>query len=835
MNGDKKNKAFKIAMITAGIGCVGFALYTLDVAQLDLVSLALFTVAIFFSSRITIPIPRFKSRISPSDLFVFMALLLYGGQFAILLAASEAFFASLQFCKKKVTAWVNASSMALSTALVFASLKALGLYSVTQLHGRDGKFADFVIVLCVLALVQFLVNTAVASLHESLNTNAPVFQVWTKSYLWSFLTYFVGAASSGVLVQLSDSLGFGVLLATLPVILFIFLTYKTYYANIAVSLKQTQQAHEVARKLEERSAALRESEHRFRSAFTHAPIGIALVSPMGKWLKVNKAMTKILGYTQEQFLSLDYQSMVHPADLPATLRMVSDIANGRRESGELEKRYINSKGETVWTTWGVSAAGDLRSEYSNLIFQVQDISEKKLINERLLHDATHDQLTRLPNRTFFMERLAVALKKAKSDPDHKLSILFIDLDRFKNVNDSLGHHHGDKLLVAIAERLSECVRPGDLIARLGGDEFTIMVEGDFDYEEVQNIAKRINRKFGTPFEIDGHEIYSSASIGILNAADNHDSAEEMLRDADTAMFQAKRAGKARHEIFTETMHHEAKETLRLENDLRRAVKQKEFTVVYQPIFSLASGDVQGLEALARWQHPTLGELPPRRFIELAEEIGMIDELAEQVIQKACTEVGQLIENNNITSDFRLGINLSSRQFAHRKLINTIENILLETEFPAENLSLEITESAFFEHQDRAIKMLHKLSKLGVSIDIDDFGTGYSNLGCLVRLPITSLKIDRSFIQPSQDEKSNTEIVRTILAMAKALGLKVVAVGAEDETKIDQLRKMNCDGVQGFALCKPMNFAETRRFIEKNTGQFNPASQFTDVEILPTVQ
>ncbi len=836
MNIEKKKNIFNTVLIIAGSACSLFALATLDVARLDLAAAALFSVAILFSSRITIPIPRFKARISPSDLFVFLALFLYGGQVAVLLAASEAFFASRRFCKKKITAFTNAASMAVSTSLAFAALSVFGLYEVVQTRGNDDSFSDLVMALCVLALAQFLANTAIAALHESIHTETPIFQAWRKNYLWSFLTYFVGAVSAGILVRLSDTLGLGVLLATMPVVLFVFLTYKTYYANIALSMQQTKEANEAARKLEERSAALRESEHRFRSAFTHAPIGIAIVSPLGKWLKVNNAMTKILGYTQDEFLSMDFQSMVHPSDLAATLRIVSEIAQGHRENGELEKRYIDREGNTVWTLWGVSAAGDVRNEYSNLIFQVQDITDKKEINEKLRHDATHDPLTRLPNRSYFMERLTAALKRSKEDKDHRISILFIDLDRFKNVNDSLGHHLGDKLLIDIAERLSECVRPEDLIARLGGDEFTILVEGRFDQEEVHNIAKRINRKFGTPFNLAGHEIYSSASIGILNAMDTHETAEEMMRDADTAMYQAKRAGKARHEVFDETMHQAVKETLRLETDLRRAVKQKEFSVVYQPIFSLATGELQGLEALARWHHPTLGELPPRRFIELAEEIGMIDDLSAQIMHKACTEIGSLIGDRYIGKDFRLGINLSSRQFAHRKLIDTIENILMETDFPAENLNLEITESAFFDHKDRAIKMLNKLRKLGVSIDIDDFGTGYSNLGCLVRLPVTALKIDRSFIRPSEDESANTEIVKMILAMARSLGLRVIAVGAETEQQIKKLKEMNCDGVQGFALAEPMNFNDTRAYLEKNTAfVMNAVPGFTDVAMHPVVQ
>src|SRR5690606_15922701 len=271
MKSEDKKRIFKAVLIAAGAACTLFALATLDVAHLDLASAALFSVAILFSSRITIPIPRFKARISPSDLFVFLAMFIYGGQFAVLLAASEAFFASRRFCKKKITAFTNAASMAVSTTLAFASLWVFGLYDVVRTRGSEHTFSDLVVALCVLVLAQFLTNTAIAALHESIHTETPLFHVWRKSYLWSFLTYFVGAASAVALVQLSDTLGLGVLLATMPVVLFVFLTYKTYYTNIALSLQQTEEANEAARKLEERSSALRESEHRFRSAFTHAP------------------------------------------------------------------------------------------------------------------------------------------------------------------------------------------------------------------------------------------------------------------------------------------------------------------------------------------------------------------------------------------------------------------------------------------------------------------------------------------------------------------------------------------------------------------------------------
>ena len=269
----------------------------------------------------------------------------------------------------------------------------------------------------------------------------------------------------------------------------------------------------------------------------------------------------------------------------------------------MEQRYMHKTGRTVWTSWSVSAANDAKSKQPNLIFQIQDITGKKSAEEKLQHDATHDALTGLPNRPFFMNRLSVALEKVRQIDGYKVSVLFIDLDRFKYVNDSLGHLIGDELLKEIAARLRDCMRPSDIVARLGGDEFTILVEGKYETHEVTRIAERIQKKFGLPFDLSGHEVYSSASIGILHASDNHQSSEDVMRDADTAMYQAKRAGKARHEVFDEKMHSAAKEILKLETDLRRAVEREEIDVFYQPIYSLKTGEIECFESLARWEHP----------------------------------------------------------------------------------------------------------------------------------------------------------------------------------------------------------------------------------------
>lgn len=833
MNNDRIHKVYVSAVLAAGAVCAAVAAATLPLDRFDLSFAVLCAFTIGIGSQITVPIPRFKSRISVSDTFIFLALLLYGGQFAILLAATEAWFSSRRFCKKRITIFFNMSSMAISTALVVLILNGLGLYTYGTLHGEVGELTNFTLALCVIAFTQFFANTIIAAAHGSIANSIRFWDIWKDNYLWTFVTYLIGAASAGVLVQTSGILGFGVIFATFPVILFIFFTYKMYLKNVEMSVKQARQAEEHANVLQERSAALRESEHRFRSAFTYAPIGIALVSPKGRWLKVNNALSKILGYSNEEFLNGHFQSMIFPEDLPATLNMIDALSAGRLENCQMEHRYVHRSGQTVWALWSVSAASDVHSEHSNLIFQIQDITDKKRVQAKLQYEATHDALTGLPNRANFMTRLEDAIRKHRVDDQFNVSLLFIDLDRFKNVNDSLGHLVGDELLIRIADRLRDCMRPGDMIARLGGDEFTIMVEGRYHPDEVMNIALRINKKFDLPFEISGNTVYSSASVGILHASDIHRTAEDMMRDADTAMYQAKRAGKARHEVFDEKMHRAVKETLKLETDLREAIARQEFTVFYQPIFSLTTGNIDGVEALARWRHPTLGEIPPRKFIEIAEEIGLIDDLATQIMRRAFAEIGAVIDGSESCRKLRLSINLSSRQIANRELIGTVAQLLLETGFSAANLKLEITESAFFENEDRAIEMLHSLRKMGIEIDIDDFGTGYSNLGCLARLPISALKIDRSFIAPICGTGKPTEIVRTILALAGSLGVKVIAEGVETEEQLEILKDMKCDGAQGYVFAEPMNAENIVRFLLEKSITDIPS--FEGLSVVSTVQ
>jgi diguanylate cyclase (GGDEF)-like protein/PAS domain S-box-containing protein len=821
MNHQKLTKGYMVSVVICGLVCLASAIIWLPLDRIDLQFLVLVCFTIGVGSRVTVQIPQFKSHISLSDTFIFLTLLLYGGELAVILAAAEAITSSWRFCSHRLTVWFNAATMAVATTTVVLILKTVGLYSEDQLHGHANHVTDFLIALSVIALIQFLVNTTLASVYDTLKGGLPLWETWKSKYIWVFLTYFVGAAGAGVLVRLTDIVGFGVIFVSFPIILFLFLTYKMYLSNVDMSVQQAEQAKEYAAALEERTNALRESELRFRSAFNYAPIGIALVSPAGKWLKVNHALCNILGYDADEFLRTDFQSMIFPDDLSITLVKLQALLSGKVSNCQMEQRYVHKLGRTVWTSWSASAAGDVQSQNGNLIFQLQDITGRKLAEQKLQHEATHDALTGLPNRAYFMTRLTEALNVAKREPTHNVSVLFIDLDRFKIVNDSLGHIMGDRLLIGISKRLRDCMRPSDTVARLGGDEFTILVEGTHDFAEVTKIAERIQEEFKLPFQIAGNEIYSSASIGILHASETHSTSEEMMRDADTAMYQAKRSGKARHEIFDENMYAVARETLQLETDLRKAIERNEFSVLYQPIVSLETDEVVGIEALARWDHPEFGKISPAKFVPLAEEIGWIDALAELVMRKACVQIRDVFKELENTHDLKLSVNLSCKQFARHDLVDRIATVLEETEFPADRMKLEITESVFFEYQDRAIDMLNHLRGLGIETDIDDFGTGYSNLGYLVRLPIATLKIDRSFVGLLSETGANREVIRTIILLARNLGIKVIAEGIETENQRNELRNLGCNFGQGYFFAKPMTAEHFRIFLEQRTHSYIP--------------
>jgi diguanylate cyclase (GGDEF)-like protein/PAS domain S-box-containing protein len=449
------------------------------------------------------------------------------------------------------------------------------------------------------------------------------------------------------------------------------------------------------------------------------------------------------------------------------------------------------------------------------VWSFRDVTARKSAELRLVHDAFHDALTGLPNRSLFTDLVARAIGRARRRSDYAFALLFLDIDRFKVVNDSLGHLTGDQLLIAIARRLERCVRPGDTVARLGGDEFTVLLDDITEAADATRIADRIQRELQLPFNISGQEVFTSASIGIAFSRTGYERSDDLLRDADIAMYRAKALGKARYEVFDAEMHARAVTQLQLETDLRRALDREEFRIHYQPLFSMATGAICGFEALMRWQHPQRGAVLPEEFVAAAEETGLIVLIGRAVLREACRQLHEWrVQFPQLA--LTMSVNLSGRQFRQPDLVDHIAQSLTAWELPPEALRLEITESTLIEHAHAASEMLTRLRSLGVKVDLDDFGTGYSSLSYLHTFEMDAIKVDRSFIMKIGEHGENSEIVRTIVGLARSLEMEVIAEGVERPEQAAILRSLGCDLVQGFLYAPPLSAEAARTLLKTRT-------------------
>ena len=454
-------------------------------------------------------------------------------------------------------------------------------------------------------------------------------------------------------------------------------------------------------------------------------------------------------------------------------------------------------------------------EAANVALQ-NEIAERKRVEKQLLHSAFHVSLTNLPNRALFMDRVKHALTYLKRHKNYLFAVLFVDMDRFKAVNDSFGHTLGDQLLIAIARRLEECLRSGDTIARLGGDEFVLLLEDIKDINNVTDMTDRIQEALTLPFNLEGHEIFITTSIGIALSTTNYQQAEDLLRDADIAMYRAKAGGRVRYEIFDTSMHTQALMLLQLETALRWAIERGEFRLHYQPIVLLETGRITGFEALVRWQHPDKGLIFPAEFISVAEETGLIIPIGWWVSRAACRQMHGWQIKFPLTSPLSISVNISGKQFSQSDSIEQIRQILQETGLNARTLKLEITESVLMENAESAAAMLVQLQALGIQFSVDDFGTGYSSLSYLHHFPIGTLKIDRSFIKKLDTDTEEKEIIRAILALAGNLSMNVVAEGVETKQQMYQLKALKCEFGQGYFFSKPLNSSATEALIAEAT-------------------
>jgi len=680
---------------------------------MDRYFLLLLVVTAVIGSRVAIRIPKINTNITVDDTFVFISLLLYGGEATILLGAIAGLCSGLRISKKPRTVLFAAGAL---SCAVFATANALqfAFGTTANLFHRGTSLA--MIALCVMGLVHYLVHTGLGAIGNALKDDESIWHMWTRNFLWMSITYFAGAALAGVVVSSVGTARLWAFLVAIPIIVIVYFSYDRYMREVKASARQAEEAERARAEIE-------------------------------------------------------------------------------RERAEQAERHVH--------------------ELNNYITEQERISRVlEETKDHFRHAAFHDSLTGLPNRAMFTELLKAEIESSKRRPDHLFSVLFLDLDRFKNINDSLGHTHGDLLLVAFAERLERTLRPVDTLARFGGDEFAILLSGIEDTTDAVRVAERIHEELLLPFVLDKNSAFATASIGIALSSSGYERPEDILRDADTAMYRAKENGKARYEMFDQGMHARAVSRLQLESDLRQAVEQKQFCVYYQPIIGLETGRLAGFEALVRWNHPRRGLISPADFIPVAEETGLIVPLGQWVLEESCAKIRQWQQKSPCHRALSLSVNLSGRQVSQPDLVAQIKQALDDSKLSPHCLKLEITESVVMENAEAATIMFKQLRALGVQLSIDDFGTGYSSLSYLHRFPLNYLKIDRSFVSRMTIADDNSEIVRTITTLARNLGMECIAEGIETEEQHQQLKALGCEYGQGYLFSRPVDDVAAEHLLTK---------------------
>jgi diguanylate cyclase (GGDEF)-like protein len=699
-------------VIGAGaIACV-YSAYMLPKERIDLYFLLLTIVTAVIGSRIAIRIPQININITVDDTFVFIALLVYGRDAAVLLGAMAGVCSGLRISKKLRTVAFGGAALAFAVLATGSTLK-LAFGGALRLFDHGSSIA--IIGLCLMGLVQYLVHTGLGAVASAFKANESIWRMWSRNFLWISISYFAGAAGAGFIVSSVGTTRFWAFLVSIPIIIIVYFSYDRYMREVRASARQAEDA--------ERARA--EIEH---------------------------------------------------------------------ERAEQAERHVH--------------------ELNNYIAEQERISRVlEETKDHFRHAAFHDSLTGLPNRGMFTELLKAEIEASKRTAEHLFAVLFLDLDRFKYINDSLGHTHGDLLLVAFAERLERTLRPVDTLARFGGDEFAILLSGILDTTDAVRVAERIHEELSEPFTLDRNSAFASASIGIALSSSGYDRPEDILRDADTAMYRAKENGKARYEMFDHAMHARAVSRLQLESDLRQAVEHKEFVVHYQPIIALETGRLSGFEALVRWNHPRRGMVSPADFVPVAEETGLIVPIGQWVLEEACAKVREWQVSSPSHRSLSLSVNLSARQVAQPDLLDRVKDALQQSQLNPHCLKLEITESVVMENAEAAAQMFKQLRSIGVQLSIDDFGTGYSSLSYLHRFPLNYLKIDRSFVMRMTTDNDNA-IVKTISTLARNLGMEVIAEGIETEEQHQELKALGCEYGQGYLFSRPVDTDGVLRLLAK---------------------
>ena len=795
------------AMVLLGALILAYTLSTLlalppaDLLQV-VVGAGIAMLAGFFPVRV----PRSKNSFAAGEIFIFLLLLLHGPAAATLAAAGEGLIGSWR-TSKRWTSRIASPAMACVAMFSVGTLLQATVGAARTLGWYSAGLLLVATMLC--AVLYFLLNTVLITAVPYLKRNQrPVLREMFGNFGWVGIT-FAGSASIACLLFLTfQQSGLGVLMAAAPIIAMLLSTLHYFFrqqeSDEAVRKSRLEAAEREAELAARHVRALEVSERRFHSAFTHASIGMALVSFDARVLQVNAALCALLGVADPKAITNhlfgDFIDAEHAGLLNDRLMQLN---SQQVASFTVELRLRHGEGLEVWAAVHGSLFSEIDSTSPCLILQVQDVTGRRRAEAGLHHIAFHDSLTGLPNRRRFHDHLVQALARVGDDPGRHFGLMFLDFDRFKLINDSLGHAVGDEFLIAVARRIEHQLRPSDIVARLGGDEFAILAEALDDPRYAVTLADRLLEALRLPFQIAGTEITTSASIGITFSGMGYATPADMLRDADTAMYKAKTAGKARYALFDTALHTEVAHRLRLEGDLRRALAAGQLSVAYQPLFDLNTERICGFEALARWDHPELGLISPLTFIGVAEDAGLMVTLTDFMLRSACRQLREWQQRDAGYANLIMNVNVSGNDIAHPGFVARVTAALVDARLQPQHLTLELTENILMKRLEAALPMLKELRRLGVGLSVDDFGTGYSSLQHLSSLPVNSLKIDRGFIAELHSGSNEAAVVRAIILLGKSLGKAIIAEGIETEEQLEQLREMGCEVGQGYHLSRPL--------------------------------
>ena len=853
---NRKATAYWWALVVLGLASLAGSAWQL--VGLPLPSLLLIAGGIALTMLMALyplKIPRTDQRFSLGDVFIVLLLLTQGAAAASIAAGLESLVSSWRSSRRWTTRLGSTTIAAFSMFVCGHALQPL--LTRMALDTADNA-APLVLATMAFGVVYSAVSALLMSGVARFKRNEPLRMADLVSVFGWVGGASAGASAIAALLFITERLaGLGVMLTIVPTLGLLLTTMHFFSrqqeadeavrhaaaqtlereAELAVSQARQREAEQAAQHLRD----LETSERRFNSAFTHASIGMALLSLDGTIHLANPALQTLLGCPDASLEERLFTDFVVTADRPRLANTLARLASGSADTAPVELccqqpnhgkdggKNGSKDGDEVWVSIGCSLFTAPDAAGPSLIMQIQDITARRSAEIELQHRAYHDKLTGLPNRDRFHQALGAAIERADGGPGRAFAVLFLDFDRFKLINDSKGHTVGDEFLVAASRRLGQCLRKGDMLARLGGDEFAILASGLGNDGDAVDMAERLLGAMKEPLQLSAMEITATASVGITFSSLGYSRPEDMLRDADIAMYRAKVDGKARYALFDVKLHTEVANRVRLEADLRQALADRTLTLAYQPLYDLNNGQLLGFEALARWAHPELGPVSPATFIPIAEESGLITQLTDFATDSACRQLKAWQDEHPGLADLHVHVNVAARDVADPDFVARIERTLAATGLASQSLVIELTENILMAQLSAALGTLTALRVLGVGLSVDDFGTGYSSLSHLAVLPIDSLKIDMSFVRPLRAGSKEAAVIRAIVLLGKSLDKQVIAEGIETALQKDLLRELGCDIGQGYHLSRPLSVDAVTRLLQADPAAAAqaPARRLTD--------